>query len=633
MALTKQRELDPKLRRLMHSMKHPATGRLEQDLDANLVNATGDVPSGAPVEVAMLTKRVLVRLAAPEPPAAMGDLHWVHISGDIYAVEVPLLKLEELASAQEVEYVESGRRLAPNLDTSVTETRADRVRSGALGLSGAGVLVGIIDFGFDFTLNDFRDAGGASRVEFLWDQNLTPQTGEASPGRFGYGVEYDRAAIDAALGTTDPFSQARHRPGAESHGTHVAGTAVGSGRTSDGNFPADIFVGVAPEASIVFVQPNSSDVDSSFTDSVHVAEAIAYVFEKADELGLPCVINMSLGQNGGSHDGDSVVERAIDRLLERPGRAMCVAAGNEHIWRGHAGGVLAAGQARDLRWKVGGELPLPGGGALQPGFGDFTPNEMEVWYSSRDVFRVRLTDPDGESTAIVEPGSTEVHTFPSGDQAFVDSERFTVLNGDARIYIEISPGAGQSRVKTGEWRVELEAVESQDGRFDAWIERDARRSINRFADQSFFLGTDFDGVKTLGTPATTRRGIAVANYDHRVQAPSDTSSRGPTRMRRSKPEVAAPGTNIVSSASLAGRPNPASPASTVPARTSMSGTSMASPHVAGIAALLLERNPRLSSEQIRKVLIASANPPAGIVPFDNAWGFGRVDAEAAAALV
>ncbi|MCH9647386.1 MAG: S8 family peptidase [Deltaproteobacteria bacterium] len=605
------------------------------DLDANLVNATTEVAPGDPVEAGILTKRVLVRLAAAQRPDSMKDLHWVHISGDIYAVDVPLLKLEEMAAAPEVEYVEAGRRLAPTLDSSVAETRADRVRAGVDGLSGAGVLVGIIDFGFDFTLDDFRDANGDSRVAFLWDQNLTAAAGEAAPARFGYGVEYDRAAIDAALGSVDPFAVVRHRPGAESHGTHVAGTAVGNGSTSDGDFAAGAFVGVAPESTIVFVQPNSSDVDSSFTDSVHVAEAIAYVFEKADELGLPCVINMSLGQNGGSHDGESVVERAIDRFLGRPGRAMCVAAGNEHIWRGHAGGSLALGETRELHWKFGGELPLPGGGVLQPGFGDFTPNEMEIWYSSRDVFRFRLTDPDGNATAFLDPGTTEVHTFPSGDEAFIDSERFTVLNGDARIYIEISPGPGQSRVKTGEWRVELEAVESRDGRFDAWIERDARRSQNRFADQSFFLGTDFDGIKTLGTPATTRRGIAVANYDHQTQSPSDSSSRGPTRLLRQKPEVAAPGTNIVSSASLAGRPNPGSPAGTdlVPARTSMSGTSMASPHVAGIAALMLERNPRLSSEQIRKLLIASASPPAGVTPFDNAWGFGRVDAEAAVALL
>ena len=409
----------------------------------------------------------------------------------------------------------------------------------------------------------------------------------------------------------------------------MAGIAAGNGRAFDTNFPVDTFVGAAPGSTIVFVQPSAADATSTFTDSVHVTEAIAYVFEKAAQLDMPCVINMSLGQNGGSHDGESLVERAIDRLLEQPGRAMVVAAGNEHIWRGHASGTLATGQTRTLQWRVGGGLPLPGGGQLPAGFGDFTPNEMEVWFSSRDRFRVRVTAPSGEQTPAVEPGETVVHQFANGDVAFLDSERFTVLNGDARLYIELSPG-NNNRVATGVWQVAIEAVEARDGRFDAWIERDARRSSNNFADQSFFVGTDFDPVMTLGTPATNRRGIAVANYDHVAQAVNSSSSRGRTRDGRSKPEVAAPGTNIRSCHSLGGRPNGAG---VHPMRVSMSGTSMSAPHVAGIAALMLEKNPRLTAAQTSKILIASATAPAGITPFDVGFGFGRVDAEAAVALV
>ena len=626
----KHRGLDPKLRRLIKNAVDP--GRLKRAVRGGEFTAgVEELPEG-PLDAAVLTKRVLIRLAGKGLPEGCRDLRWVSIVEDIYAVEVPLNRMEEIAGSEGIEYIESGRTMAPALSSSVPETRADVVRTGPLGLTGQGVAVGVIDFGFDFTLDDFRNTDGSTRVAFLWDQGLLPQAGESSPDRFGYGVEYDRTAIDEALDSSDDlFGEIRHDPGAESHGTHVAGTAAGNGRTSDADFPADTFIGVAPEATLILVQPDARDATGSFTDSVHVAEAIAYVFDKADELGLPCVINMSLGQNGGSHDGESVVERAIDRLLERPGRAMVVAAGNEHIWRGHAGGDLAEGEVRTLRWRFGGGLPLPSGGQLQPGFGDFTPNELEVWYSSRDVFRVRLRDPQGNESEVVEPGNTVVHTFPNGETAFIDSERFTVLNGDSRIYIELSPG--DDRLAEGVWEVEIESVESRDGRYDAWIERDARRSFNNFADQSFFVGTDFDGQKTLGTPATTRRGIAVANYNHRTQTPNDSSSRGPTRNGRGKPEVAAPGTNILSSASLAGRPEPGNPLATVSARTRMTGTSMAAPHVAGIVALMLQQDPRLSTEQIRKILIASANPPSGVTPFDTAWGFGRVDAGAALNLV
>ena len=136
---------------------------------------------------------------------------------------------------------------------------------------------------------------------------------------------------------------------------------------------------------------------------------------------------------------------------------------------------------------------------------------------------------------------------------------------------------------------------------------------------------------TLGTPATSRRGISVANYDHVTTAPSASSSRGRTRDGRDKPEVAAPGTNIVSSCALGGRPDGAGGTHRV--RTTMSGTSMAAPHVSGIVAQLLQRDPDLSAAQVRAALVASADPPPGVGVFDAAWGYGRVDAEEAARLL
>ena len=173
----------------------------------------------------------------------------------------------------------------------------------------------------------------------------------------------------------------------------------------------------------------------------------------------------------------------------------------------------------------------------------------------------------------------------------------------------------------------------RDGRFDAWIERDARRDNNNFADQSFFVGTDFVAERTLGTPATARRAISVANYLHRTEAPEDSSSRGPTRDGRPKPEVAAPGTMIRSSCAGGGRENPNKPGTHFPMRIPMTGTSMAAPHVTGIVAQLLQRRPDLRADQLRKILIASARPVTGQTGFDIAWGFGRVDAEAAVALL
>lgn len=621
------KQLDPRLRRLVRSA--PDAARLRRDTDAGLLTAA--VAREAAAGPSDFLKRVLVQLAGGASPPQSPNWNWRELVPGFYACSLPVTELEELASRPEVLFVEAGRPLRPQLDTSRKETKADTVHAGAPGepaLRGSGVIVGVIDIGLDYTLDDFKKPDGTTRVAFLWDQALTPMAGEQPPAGFPYGVEYTASQINAALNAGDPFSVVRHKPEPGSHGTHVAGIAAGNGRSAGGNFAADKFIGLAPESTIIFVQPAIEPGNATFTDSVRAAEAVAYIFEKAQQMGLPCVVNMSLGQNGGSHDGESLLERAIDRLLETPGRAFVVAAGNEHIWREHASGVLAPGSVRTLQWKVGGGLPLSGGGSTGSG-ADVTPNEMEIWYSSRDLFEVRVTDPLGNATEVVSPGNTVGPvTLSTGNQIFIDSERFTRLNGDARIYIEVSRGTS-SPVQAGVWQVEIRAVESRNGRFDAWIERDARRSANNFADQSFFVGADFDPKSTLGTPATGRRSIAVANYDHVTQAVQPSSGRGPTRDGRSKPEISAPGTDILSSGAMGARPNPVSPLSAIPMRVRMSGTSMASPHVAGVVALLLQERKELTAEQIRKLLIASAAPPPGVPVFDMDWGFGRLDAASA----
>ena len=610
--------LDPRLRRLVQA---DATARADQGGAAG-TRRRGRRP----------TTRVLVRVAGTPPTDAVRGSVWTLIADGIHAVRLPVAELETLAAHPQVQFVEAARLLGPQLVTSVPATRADRLHTATPtrpALTGAGVAVGIIDFGLDFTLDDFRRPDGTTRVAFIWDQALTPQAGERAPAGFSRGVEYDVDAIDEALKAPDPFAVVRHEPEPASHGTHVAGTAAGNGRSTDATFPAGSHIGTAPDATIIYVQPDTGGGSGSFTDSVAVAEAIAYVYGKATELGLPCVINMSLGQNGGSHDGESVVEQAVDRLLETPGRAFVHAAGNEHVWRGHASGTLTTGTVRTLQWRTGGGLPL-GGGAPLPAGPDRTVNELEVWYSPRDEVHVRLISPTGATTPVVAPGQTAALDLPGGNRAFVDSERFSPLNGDARIFVSVDRGTA-SRVAGGTWQVELRAVQARSGRFDAWIERDARDRTNDFADQSFFVGTDFDPVMTLGTPATSRRGISVANYDHVTTAPSASSSRGRTRDGRDKPEVAAPGTNIVSSCALGGRPDGAGGTHRV--RTTMSGTSMAAPHVSGIVAQLLQRDPDLSAAQVRAALVASADPPPGVGVFDAAWGYGRVDAEEAARLL
>ena len=623
------RSLDPKLRRLVHSLASPQ--RLLADANRAFVSSEAAIAGAEAVQANTCFKRVLVRIPDGNVPADFAHLGWKRLSEDVFSVKCPVESIDALSKSNGVDFVDAGVRLAPVLNNSVAETRADIVHDPVQGTSytGDGVIVGIIDFGFDFTLDDFRNNDGTTRIEFFWDQFLTPNSSESSPSGFNYGVEYSRADIDSALSSSNPSAKIRHQFGDYEHGTHMAGTAAGNGRSGDMVFPAGDYVGTAPEATLILVQPSANDQNTTFTDSAHVAEAVRYVFEKAEELGMPCVINMSLGQNGGSHDGESLLERAIDDMLGVPARSFVVAGGNEHDWRTHASGQLGAGAVHSLDWEIGAcainDLP---NNFPYMGVADRTSNEMEIWYSSQDRFSVRVIDPLGNETPWVSANEEELSTLANGAEVYISSERFTILNGDAQIYIEISPPFNQY-LFSGTWKVEIRADSIRKGVFDAWIERDTRDATNRFRDQSFFLGNDFDPVRTLGTPATGRRSIAVANYNHVNQMVNRSSGRGATRDGREKPEIAAPGTGIMASNSMGGRPDPDNPGTNFPMRVPMTGTSMAAPHVAGIVALLFEAQNDLTSEQIRKILIATANPVTGSFAFEPDWGFGRVDARAA----
>jgi subtilisin family serine protease len=555
-------------------------------------------------------------LLAPGAPLPFEFSNVVRLLDDTFIVEAELNMLNELARRREVVYIEAPRPADIDLDDSVAATKADQNWAPARGsLTGKGVIVGVVDRGLDFTLDDFKDHRGNTRVLYLWDQTLSPLPGEHHPSGYTYGVEYDRKAIDTALTTTNPFSHIRHLVRNSAHGTHVAGIAAGNGQSGA---PFVTHKGIAYEADVVFVNYSK---EGPLTSSERVAEAIKYVFDKAIEAGKPAVVNVSLGHNGGRHDGESVVERAIDRYLESKGVALVKSAGNEGEWQTHASGELAAeeGASTTLVWVFGGGLRGP------PGL-DRTPNALEVWYSSRDQLRVRVVDPSGAQSPDVDPGYTDTVVLSSGDTVHIVSERFHTLNGLARIMVRVGHPGGT--LTSGEWLVELTTLGPiVDGTFDAWIERDERKPLRHYVDQSFFKNPDI--AKTISPPGTIRRGVAVANYDHRASPPAmaKSSSHGPTADGRQKPEIAAPGTKIVSSN--------ANGSTTGSFYVSKSGTSMSAPHVSGIVAQLFQYNRELTAAQIRAVLIASARQPGmgGPTAFDQQWGYGAVDAEQALLLL
>jgi subtilisin family serine protease len=588
-------KIDPQLAFLQEGGAQALSGRLSMLRFGLELEDGGAAPPAATPPV-----QVLVQYAGDPSALQQAGLTIRSVNGDVVSGVVPVDKIGDLAAIAEVERLEGARIMQPELDLSVVECRANLVHTGPPGRRGAGVIVGVVDSGIDFTHECFRRADGTSRILNLWVQGLAPQAGETSPAPFGYGVEYSKAQIDAAIASPNPFNAVRHQD-LGLHGTHVAGIAAGDGSAAGQGRPAFTFVGVAPEADIIVVAVSSNGTEGLGTSS-NALDAVNYVFTRAGTLNRPVAVNMSLGDNLGPHDGTSLLERGLDNLLGAPGRAFVKSAGNAGADDIHARGTVATGATVDVLFN-------------EPA-GNSTPDQMDLWYRGTDTFRISVVDPAGNVRGPVNVGAATVLNFPGGNTARVDHRNNDPFNGDKRGFITIQPG-GAGTIAPGNWRLRLNSVASGGGgAFDVWIQRGP--PIPRF------LAPHVDSGRTISTPGTAREVITAANYITRgagVSSLSSSSSRGPTRDGRQAPTVAAPGQSILSPRAHFGGAD---------AYLGMGGTSMAAPHVTGTIALMFQKNRNRTQDQIRQCLENSARSDAQTGPVPNtAWGAGKMDSKAA----
>lgn len=533
-------------------------------------------------------------------------------TGTIVTGRIPISRLDDLEALDTVVYVEASRLMHQDLNVAVPEVNADDVHNlPATGnpptrWRGRGVIVGIVDSGIDYTHPAFRDAAGNSRILRIWDQNLVPTGAERSPDGFTYGVEYTQADINAALATATPATLVRTRDYSTNsgHGTHVAGIAAGNGR------PAGTFVGAAPEADLVIVASRATAAPPGMGGSAETLDAINYIFTVARTLGQPAVVNISQGDNLNAHDGTSLLEKGIDELLGEPGRAVVKSAGNTAVGNIHATGVVPAGGSLRVQFNV----PAA----------DVATDFMEIWYSGRDRFDVRITDPAGNTVGPVSPANPAAvgdFVMPGGNRVRIESELQHPRNNDNRIFISLLRGTA-ANILPGNWAFTLAGTTVVDGgRFHAWIQRSTEVLPQ-------FNGPEASIANTVSIPGTSREVIVVGSYvitagsSAPVGAIAASSGRGPTRDGRFKPDIAAPGESVMSArASTA--------TSGAGLYHSLAGTSMATPLVTGTVALILQRYPRLTNAQIRQGLIATARTDAQTgsepnIPNHN-FGYGKLD--------
>jgi hypothetical protein len=476
----------------------------------------------------------------------------------------------------------------------------DERRGPSLGPTGAGVVVAAVDFGLDVDCPAFRTAGGDTRLLSFWDQRELASGGPPSP--YGYGVLHDRAAIDKALREPDPYRSLGYHPavadlrGRGAHGTRVLSIAAGSslpGRPS----------GLAPDADLVFVHlaDRRTGGVGNFGDSVRLLEAVDFATRAAGRR--PCVVNISAGRICGPKDGTTLVEQAFDQLLgARPGTFVVNSGGNYFRWRAHSGGVVHQGERRTLTFVV------------QPG--DVTPTELEIWYDGRDEFAVRI-DPPGHLTGRMVGLGERADLLVGGETVGQLYHRaYDSNNGNHHIVAYLgAPG------RAGEWTVTLEGRRVTHGRFHAFIERDDSCP----GCQARFTPRDARRLTTLGSIASSHLPLVVGAYDgHRPGRPvGGFSSAGPCSDGRGKPDLVAPGVDV-----LAARSAPAGATGNPGLLVRGSGTSFAAPHVTGAVALCYEvGGAALSADDLRALVLGSCDPPP-VADRGRRLGRGYLDVEA-----
>jgi len=555
--------------------------------------------------------------------------------GNLIAATLRLDQVSAVATRPNVMTVEPGEKLVPPrpLTNATAPSRPSpshrRIEGPVAHRGGRGVLIGIIDVqGFDFAHEDFRHGNNKTRFVRIWDQggNARPSPG----GRFNYGAELKEEHLNAAIAGAQPVAVAPQdlEPQSQmvdgSHGTHVASIAAGN-------------LGLCNEAKIaavlVSLPPEDYDPRKAFYDSTRLAHAVDYLLELADEMNMPVSINISLGTNGHAHDGSSPISRWIDSALVTPGRSVCVAAGNAGqeapqsrddigyiMGRIHTSGTIpAAGLDRDIEWIVVGN-----------GIADLSENEMEVWYSAQDRFSISIRPPNMGWIGPVRPGQfIENRRLNGGTLLSVYNEVYHPTTGCNYTGVYLSPFFSPNAVAgvaAGTWLVRLHGDDVRDGTYHAWIERDDPRPLDPigglqgWAFPSFLSQSSNVDSSSVSSLACGHSIVSVANLDAPRDKVNITSSQGPTRDGRAKPEIAAPGTDIVAARGFSAPSTP---------WISMTGTSMASPYVTGVVGLMLAVNPRLTAAQIGGILQRTARPLPG---HDFAWrddaGYGVIDPEA-----